>query len=77
MRRKRKPNASDRDIADYVRALPVGKHIIEVQLERGQAVLKSEGGLITASGDNRISIHRHAGERPVRVSIPCPSARDV
>ncbi len=66
---KRKPNAADRDLADYVRNLPVGKHMIEVEVERAQACLKSEGGLIMMSGDNRISIPRFAGERPVKVSM--------
>lgn len=49
---KRRPTAEDRDIADYVRNLPVGRHLVVVdsQSENGMRYLslarpKMEGGM--------------------------------
>ena len=65
--KKRKPNAADRDLTDYVRNLPVGKHLVIVEQEKGQAVIKFEGGRIMFLDPNRITIVPN-GTRPVRVT---------
>lgn len=65
--KKRKPTAADRDLADYVCNLPVGKHLVIVEEEKGQVVLKPEGGRIMFFDPNRITIVPN-GMRPVRVT---------
>jgi hypothetical protein len=65
---KRKPNAADRELADYVRGLPVGKHLIVVDEEKGQPILKPEGGRVLLDL-NRVTIVPHGGTRSVRVTM--------
>ena len=54
---RRKPNALDRDIADYVWNLPPGRHCIEVRDSVGldYPPLKPEGGMMLERDYHRIT----------------------
>lgn len=46
-----------RAVYDSICRLPVGKHLVVVEMEKGQAILKPEGGSIFFDvGDNRVTI---------------------
>jgi hypothetical protein len=55
--KKRRPTARDRDIADYVLALPPGIHTIVVQ-HFIKPPIKAEGGLVVLDGDRNWSFLR-------------------
>jgi len=58
----KRPTAQDRDIADYVRRLPVGRHLVEVTNE-GVAKLKVEGGLHIWLADRHINFMPYLGQQ--------------
>ena len=54
---KRRPAATDRDIADYIMRLPIGMEaMVTVQRDDHKAYLKPEGGLIIQQGGKRVII---------------------
>jgi len=69
---KRRPTAEDREIADYVRKLPVGRHLVEVTPEGyankiqflPQAKLKVEGGMYLQLPDRLINFMPGMGGKP-------------
>ncbi len=54
----RRPTARDRELARLLLDLPEGKHLVTVEPEKGQAMLKPEGGMIF--------IHWHEGDQALR-----------
>lgn len=51
--KKRKPTALDRDIVDFIRALPIGQHLIDVNTSL--VPIKYEGSMVFEEFDVRIS----------------------
>ena len=60
----RRPTAADRQIAEFVRNLPLGVHQITVQPDHF-APLKSEGAMILRHGSNLIIVEVHRARQPV------------
>lgn len=55
--KKRRPTAADRELAEYVRDLPFGKHIVDVS-PQGRVLLEPEGGMIIHHDDKVITFAR-------------------
>ena len=52
----RRPTALDREIADVIRQLPIGEHMITVEAHGASPILKAEGSAIFVAEDRRFII---------------------
>ena len=53
---RKRPTAGDREIADYLRSLPIGQHSIIVEAANDLPHLKPEGGLVFSHEGHRCII---------------------
>ncbi len=74
--KKPRPTKADRDIADYLRGLPLGKYVIDVR-EDTKAVLKPEGGLVINHDGRNITIARSGLTRVTAIIPPAVPPHQV